>query len=143
MLHALPNKEFLCISIFVVASLKIGVFLWNLTVMRYIIISSTFCYSLLFIFRKNCMAFMTILTLFFFFLFKKILISFTSVLVLFVFFFFRKILMFFTNLFSRFFWYFLAVIFLYVKKILQWFFMHSKPVKIAWNHFSHLKQQPS
>ena len=104
---------------------------------------NNYFYVLLFFvfhFRRNCMAFMTILTLFFFSSSKRF--CYLS-LVLFVFFFFRKILMFFTNLFSRFFWYFLAVIFLYVKKILQWFFMHSKPVKIAWNHFSHLKQQPS
>ena len=62
---------------------------------------NNFFYVLLFFvfhFRRNCMAFMTILTLFFFSSSKRF--CYLS-LVLFVLFFFRKILMFFTNLFSR------------------------------------------
>ena len=64
---------------------------------------NNFFYVLLFFafhFRRNCMAFMTILTLFFFPLQKDFDI-FHERIGTFCFFFFRKILMFFTNFFSR------------------------------------------
>ena len=110
---------------------------------------NNFFYVLLFFafhFRRNCMAFMTILTLFFFSSSKRFWYL-SRAYWYFLFFSSSERFWCFSQISFRglylFFWCFLAVIFLYVKKILQWFFMHSKPVKIVWNHFSHLKQQPS
>ena len=127
--------------------LKIGALFRNPAVlfMKFMIISSTFWYPLLFIFRKIFMAFtryITILTLFFFFVFWKILI-FCIFFSLFVFLFYEKILILFTSLFSKPFFAFLRIssshFYIYQKNI--WFIFHT--LKTTRNHFNHLNQQPS
>ena len=93
--------------------LNIGALLRNPAVlfMRFMIVSSTFWYPLLFIFRKIFMAFtryITILTKRFWYFSQA---------------YFRSL--------SLLFWEYPAVIFIYTKKIFDSFFIHSKPREIT------------
>ena len=113
--------------------------------MCYIIISSTFCYPLFFMFRKIFMTFSTILTLFF--SWERFSYLSRAFLLLLVFFFFGKILIPFTSFFSKpsFIFLIISSVHFYIceKKYLMDILYTQNHFKIAWHHFSDLNQQPS